>query len=166
MTYWITTDTHFGHDAIVEYCGRPHNFEDVIIRKHNDAISLGDVLIHLGDVSLYNEDYWNRRFTAIGASKFWLAKGNHDKRSDKWYLERGWDFVAKRIYLARYGKLIALSHEPVLDGFFDFNIHGHFHNAEHRKTKDVRPGLTYRHKLVALEYTNYRPVSLRSIINL
>ena len=31
MKYMLTTDTHFNHTKIKEYCERPDNYEDLII---------------------------------------------------------------------------------------------------------------------------------------
>jgi calcineurin-like phosphoesterase family protein len=49
MKYWVITDTHLGHGKMEEYCGRPKDFEDRILRNLT-CVQESDVLIHLGDV--------------------------------------------------------------------------------------------------------------------
>lgn len=33
MKIWLTTDTHFNHKKMIEYCGRPENFEEIIKKE-------------------------------------------------------------------------------------------------------------------------------------
>ena len=63
MKYWITSDTHFGHDKLIDIAGRPENFEELIFKRHHiQDIKEEDVVIHLGDVSFYDDDYWHQAF--------------------------------------------------------------------------------------------------------
>ena len=64
MKYWVTTDTHFGHDKMMEYCGRPKGFEDLIFKYHSEIIKKDDVLVHLGDFCIYNDEKWHDEFIA------------------------------------------------------------------------------------------------------
>ena len=67
-----------------------------------------------------------------------LVKGNHDSKSNSWYLEHGWDFVCEEFKDTLYGKNILFSHYPkVWDGVYDLNIHGHFHNSDHRRHEEI-----------------------------
>ena len=94
MTYWVISDTHFGHEACKEWCGRPDDFEDKIFNYMASFIEPEDILIHLGDVAFYNEKQWHRWLRSEVHGKHWLVKGNHDKRSDIWYLNNGWEYVS------------------------------------------------------------------------
>ena len=59
-------------------------------------ISENDILIHIGDVAWKNEKYWHKKLiNEIPAKKKWLIKGNHDRRTYSWYVERGWDFIGE-----------------------------------------------------------------------
>lgn len=49
MKIFITADTHFNHEAIKEYCGRPDNYENLIWNSFNN-LSGNHTLIHLGDI--------------------------------------------------------------------------------------------------------------------
>lgn len=175
MKIWLITDTHFNHDKMPEYCGRPIGFEELIMMGLA-RISPQDLLIHLGDVCVGKDEYWHERLRALPFKK-WLVLGNHDHKSLSWYISHGWDYVGEEIKLKMFGKNILLSHTP-LRGDFDINIHGHFHNTLHRllekqwvtpdeekrNEKDLG-NLTPKHKLLAVEYTNYQPVLLSTFVD-
>ena len=177
MKYWITTDTHFGHDKMPEYCGRPENFSSRILTGFL-KIPEGDVLIHLGDVCIGKDEYHNDVMQSHLSCKTWLVRGNHDKKSDSWYMAHGWDFVATGIRMIQHGKKVLLSHVPQPDdGWFDLNIHGHLHNNlprikrkewvtpdEEERNKGLVELLTPKHLLVSLELHGYEPKRLDSLI--
>lgn len=54
MKIWITTDTHFGHDMLIQY-GRPTDFSERIF-KGLEQVSPGDMLIHLGDFCIGKDE--------------------------------------------------------------------------------------------------------------
>jgi len=134
--YWITSDTHFGHTKLVADEYRDYGFEDDILNSIKNVIrSPQDVFIHLGDVALYEEDYWHQRLMdsiPLGVKR-WLILGNHDKKTISWYLERGWDFVGESLTLSMFGVKVVFSHIPkTLHKYEDVNIHGHLHDGSYR----------------------------------
>lgn len=161
MKYWLTTDTHFGHKQMIDYCGRPDDFDKIIRRHLIEMVKPDDLLIHLGDVCIGNDRENNAFFRELGCRTV-LVKGNHDGKSHTWYMDNGWTLCADRFDMEYGGKRIAFTHIPVgWDGYFDLNIHGHFHNANHRRyEEDLKKTLNGYHKLLALEYTDYKPVLL------
>ena len=58
MNYWIVTDTHFGHNKMYEYCDRPIGFEDKILKQIKHKVKSDDILINLGDICIYRDEYW------------------------------------------------------------------------------------------------------------
>lgn len=165
MKFWIISDTHLGHDKLTtEYHIRPEGFEEKILRNLMTHVMDADILIHLGDICIGKDEFWNNAIRDLPGRK-WLVRGNHDGKSLTWYLSHGWHFVADQITLDAYGKRICFSHEPVhpkeCDGGsrFDINIHGHCHADNHRRADS---GFDYQY-LIALEH-DYRPVTLRSIV--
>jgi len=164
MNYWITTDTHFGHESILEWVGRPPNHEGLILKRLKAHLTKNDVLIHLGDVSWRNDAYWHEQLTVIPAKRKYLVRGNHDNKSLSWYLDNGWDFVGDMISLNIYGKVILFSHKPIRDNGYDLNIHGHFHNTDSRRHEPELVAIkNNRQRLIMLEH-NYMPVSLRRFV--
>ena len=164
MNIWIITDTHFGHKALREYCGRPDNADSLMLGNLS-VCREEDMLIHLGDVCIGSEDEWNRKFCESVAGKKILVRGNHDRKSIGWYLLRGWDAVVDRLDIKMFGYTVAFSHIPLIDnGSFDINIHGHFHNkSRYGWEPELAERLNSKHVLVFVEHT-YRPVSLSKII--
>ncbi len=89
----------------------------------------------------------------------------------------GWDWVGNSFSDTYFGKKILFSHTPLEAGENDLMIHGHFHNNLHRllekqwvtpdeeeRNKKDLANLTSKHKLLAIEDTNYQPVLLESLI--
>lgn len=160
----MTTDTHFGHKKLIQY-GRPENFEQKIFKG---LAQLKDecVILHLGDFAIGNDEAAANQYyeTLQGKYKI-LVRGNHDKKSNSWYLEHGFDFVCQEFVDKYFGKKILFKHIPAprREGI-DFQIHGHTHGDVHRDT-EVRDFYdpTY-HLELALEKTNYQPVNLERFL--
>lgn len=131
---WLTSDHHFGHKNIIEYCERP--FPDIwsmnvaLVKAWNDRVTADDVVLHLGDVTLIKDD---QRYTntidlirSLNGQKL-LIPGNHDRKTmlsvyEKW----GWH-ILPRFWSGR--KLFV--HKPLPEkerpNWCDTVIHGHSH---------------------------------------
>lgn len=166
MKTWLITDTHLGHAKMVEYCGRPENHSEIILKNLRKDIKDGDTLIHLGDICIGNDEAWH--FDLIGyvpkGTNLILVRGNHDKKSDSWYLSHGWDFVCDSFSGHYFGEYITFSHIPI-PNIQNINIHGHFHNNLHRMDEETKKGYNDNHKLLAIENTDYKPVELSAFLN-
>lgn len=157
IKYWCVSDTHFGHDMLVKNDHRKKGFEEDILIDILKNISAGDIVIHLGDVSFYDHGGWNIRFTEmcwqIGC-KCWLVLGNHDKKTNTWYLNHGWDFVGMSMQLRLFGLDLVFTHEPIIVDYsikmpFSFNIHGHIHDG--RECIQHPQNLLVTHNIVNLK---------------
>jgi calcineurin-like phosphoesterase family protein len=162
---YLTTDTHFNHAKLHEVFGdRPADFEQKILKSHAE-LPIDCLLIHLGDFCRGNDQLmhnrWNRATGHINHRI--LIHGNHDNKSDSWYLAHGWDFVCRSTIMRLFGKNILFSHVPKDHTHYpstDLNIHGHTHANDHRQSeyKDIYDP-SY-HIEIALEMTGYKPVLL------
>ena len=176
---FIITDTHFGHANMIPYCGRPENFSELILSNLSKDIKSGDVLIHLGDICIKNDEYWHEQFNlnTKGIKKI-LVKGNHDNKSDSWYLEHGWDFVCQTLSTKVFGLKVIFSHMPVPLSDNDLNIHGHFHNMINKqyvrtweyadlnyKNRHSLENGTLNHINISVEESNYKPIMLTDVLN-
>lgn len=168
MRLWIITDTHLGHAKMPFFCGRPEGFEDRILSGIKESVRPGDVLAHMGDVCFGCDDYWNKALiNAAGGCRKWLCLGNHDKKSAAWYMAHGWDFVAESFTIRTHGVRVMFSHIPQRDNGYGLNVHGHFHNNDHRKWEpEIVAVMNNKHFLVAMEHLLYRPILLDRIIKL
>lgn len=164
LKIWITTDTHFGHEKVKEYCGRPDGFEALILDNLKNMVNKSDILLHLGDFAFGNLQHWLKEFQLIECRK-WLIVGNHDKKSISYYLRNGFDFVAHSFEFEHMGQKILFSHKPLPDNDYDINIHGHFHNSNHhRHEPELLAIKNPRHCLLAIEHNDYKPFLLKDVI--
>lgn len=166
MNIWLTTDSHFNHKAIItEFGFRPVGYEETIIKNIKKTVLKNDILIHLGDFSFGNDAYWQKRFNdEINCIK-WFILGNHDKHSLQWYLKFGWSFVGESITIKMFGHTILFSHVPKVDSGYTINIHGHFHNNDHRLHEPRLVAIKNdKQYLLAIENNNYQLFNLQSII--
>lgn len=163
IKYWVITDSHFGHEKMMGDV-RPIGFDHLLFNNLEKQIRKEDVLIHLGDVAFNNDHKWHEDLLTKIPGKKWLIRGNHDKRSYTWYLDRGWDFVGDTFSMHIYGRDLVFSHTPV-PGSYDLNIHGHFHNVD---PSFYEPELVSikndRQFLASMEWSGYRPIILEHIV--
>jgi calcineurin-like phosphoesterase family protein len=160
MRMFVTTDTHFGHRAMVEKLRvRDPEYEETIIRNWTSMVSKEDMVIHLGDLFLASVDIWHKLAGQLPGRKI-LVLGNHDRKPISWYLRNGFDFCCNTFVWRMYGLKILFSHAPVLEGGFDLNIHGHLHGNTHH---DIE--CDNRHYAFALEETGYQPRLLKTLVD-
>lgn len=166
MAYYLIADSHFFHQKLIDLKYRPIDFEKKVL-KSLQSLTEEDVLIHLGDISIGHEQFVHDYYIKPLKCKKWLIRGNHDHKSNTWYLNNGWDFVCHKFSDTYFGKYIVFSHKPrEIGDKIDLNIHGHFHNSDHRwREPELLARLTERHRLFSLEDTNYQPVLLSTFIN-
>lgn len=157
---WLIADTHFCHNEIIKYCKRPDNYEDLIIENWKNMVASTDVVLHLGDVTMGPCPISLKNLPGIKI----LKKGNHDDLDvaghREAYYDMGFNIVVKNegvIAANRNGHRLAFTHEPLIFHQFDLNIHGHLHNLA--KLESV-----CKHYLVAMEYTDYKPILLDDVL--
>jgi len=173
---FVIGDTHFLHDNIVKYCDRPENHEEIMIENWQRVVTDEDVVFHVGDIAAAirgREDRLVEIFKSLPGKKF-LAKGNHDHKSTKFYKEMlGFEevapwFILDDILLCHYPLVInQYSKEKEIQKINELKklvedsgitkiIHGHIHN---RST-----GLS-DHYNVSVEEINYTPISLDDLLS-
>ncbi len=154
---WFTSDTHFGHRNIIEYC-RPQyaSLEDMeadLIQRWNETVGSQDLVYHLGDFAWKPGDAIRVRPQLNGTIR--LIVGNHDdivalskaglfQRIDLWRQFRDEGFTASHFPM----RFDQLRHSAA-------NLHGHVHG-------DLR-NLEPFHFDASVESTNYRPVAYEDI---
>lgn len=156
MIYFIS-DTHFGHNSIIEYCDRPFDsvkeMDAEIIKQWNSIIKPDDVVYHLGDVSFYNKEKTSNIIHRLNGTKY-LVKGNHDRgHSNQWWREVGF----KEVYdiPVVLNEFVVLSHEPMpfVPSPTMVNLYGHVHNSPMFQT------IGEQCICVCVERLHYSPIS-------
>ncbi len=166
---WVIADPHFLHDNLCkeEYCNRPEDHSERIF-KNLMAIPEGDLLICLGDLSIGKENEVYERFVMPLKCRKILVKGNHDRKSNTWYLNHGWDFVCYAFSDDYFGKKILFTHYPRPADGYDYNIHGHLHNNIYKwekLTEENKKFINEKHILLSCENNNYKPLKLNYVID-
>lgn len=154
MNFWAISDTHFGHKTSNRVVG----FEKAIIKNVKSSVSKDDVLIHLGDFAFYDEGDWCDLYNSTFKNNIkWLIRGNHDKKSDEYYIKKGFCIVSDRVDLTILKTQVILTHSPIECG--PFNIHGHIHDKIYPCNY-----ISSNHFLVSMERSWYFPYNLKTII--
>lgn len=169
MKTYLITDTHYNHGKIKTYCQRPDNFTELIIKNWQNTVTEEDLVIHLGDVIIGKRQDLKMIMDQLPGKKV-LVMGNHDEdKSPTWFMSNGFDFACKA--MAYRG--CWLTHRPSgeLPAGCTINIHGHLHNFM-EKTPDERVKANHGvyvpkpyHRLLAIEYTDYKPVEFDKFVS-
>jgi calcineurin-like phosphoesterase family protein len=161
---WIISDTHFGHENIIKYCGRPRNHNLLMKRAWKKLVKKEDVILHLGDVIVWYglHNTWAKEVLKLPGRKF-LILGNHDLdlkwTNEEWISKTGMTVIEP----FQQGKTY-FSHEPLIeiqDWTVELNIHGHSHNhmpAGHY----MKFGLSFYN--ASIEGMSYKPRRLGEIL--
>jgi calcineurin-like phosphoesterase family protein len=159
---YLISDTHLNHANMIDFCGRPADFEKIILKNLKNLKST-DRLIHLGDICMGKDELMHQKLNESCMAKRILIKGNHDKKSYSYYMDRGWNFVCSSLTMSAYGREITFSHKPIPTE--NVNIYGHFHTS-HNSTceQELINILTPHHWQFCLEFTEYQPVPLEKFI--
>jgi len=85
MNYYITSDTHFNHDHLIDLSDRKPGFEKRIVNGFK-ILQAGDVLLHLGDICIGGDREVGKIFKGLQQRgiKTILVRGNHDHKSYSW----------------------------------------------------------------------------------
>lgn len=132
MAILFTSDTHFDHAKVIEYCKRPFSSVDEMnaemVRRWNARVTPADTVYHLGDFHMGRAEriaYWRAQLNG----RIVLVKGNHD-RSKTAMLRAGFDEVVNEAWIPGTGdERIYLRHIPKQQWTAKAGLHlcGHVH---------------------------------------
>lgn len=157
---FFIADTHFGHEAIIDYENRPfENIDEMttaIINNWNNVVSDEDTVFLLGDFSAYDKDASISICKRLNGHKI-LIMGNHDTESEKYYYDCGFENVSK--YPIIYDNFWILSHEPMyINSNMPYaNIFGHVHG------NPLYTDYSKQSFCVSAERINYTPIEFNEI---
>lgn len=149
---YITSDTHYGHRNIIDYCKRPyssvHEMNQALIENHNSVVKPNDLVFHLGDFAFCREP--ERIFDRLNG-RIHLIQGNHDSKKALAHCKFEW---IKDVYMLKAGKHeFWLSHYAHLR--WPKSHHGVFHLFGHSHGSLVGFG---RSMDVGVDCHNYKPI--------
>ena len=178
---WFTSDTHFGHKNIINFCERPFKntdeMDEFIINNWNSKINKDDIVFHLGDFAFASNKRWQELICRLNG-KIYLILGNHDV--SRWpgdYTMSLFERVENQIMLKIDNKYkVYLNHFPFLcyDGTYrnpedcTIQLHGHVHERLGDTGKDAQR-LQYRFPYqydVGVDNNNFSPISWENILKI
>jgi len=161
---WFTSDTHFMHENIIQYCGRPFKdaefMDEFLIGQWNMLIKPQDKVYHLGDVACGfggDDRKLGNLLRRLNGHKR-LNPGNHDnlksvalqthfEKIEYWSGQGQWPFFTHHVPLNRKsfrGKDVVAQ------------VHGHTHNNFMEESYYIN---------VCVDVTNFRPMHLDEILD-
>ena len=168
--FWFTSDTHFGHKNIIEYCNRPfktlEDMDNTIIRKWNERVKPDDIVFHLGDFcfrnspggklgegTIHNAIYYEKQLNG----KIILIQGNHDRNNSS-------KSIIHNATIKFGGRTINLVHNPEHAKYAMLNFVGHVHEKwKYKKEKDVSCGGVTNIINVGVDQWNFYPITGQEI---
>lgn len=187
---WFTSDTHFNHRRVIEYCKRPYGsteeMDAALIANWNKSIGRKHHVYVLGDFSFGGKDYTKNILSQLNGHKI-LVKGNHDKET-KNMLDLGFSKVVENERIKLGDTHVLLSHFPyhpvtqhntvgskVLIHKMDKNVDGRY--LHKRILDDGETWLLHGHvhcawKVkerminVGVDVWNYKPISHEKVLDI
>lgn len=164
VTTWWTSDEHYGHHAIIRFSGRPFGdvdeMRDELVRRHNERVSAGDEVWHLGDFAMNRANVASLLRRLNG--RHVLVAGNHDachpchrhhEAMKLYYLRAGFRDVFQSIRLSWGQTSVLVTHMPPVAPEWandvrypewrpdvrdvDVVLHGHVHEKWRVRTFEV-----------------------------
>lgn len=176
---FFTSDTHFGHERIIQYCNRPFKdaaeMDEVMIRKWNAAVPPDGIVFHLGDFAMGMDPDKIAGILSRLNGTIYLVAGNHDRHSLPPSVQGMFKDVMYQTLIKVGKKKLLLSHFPLLcytgqdKGVDDtvIQLYGHVHSGPVSSGFDVDrvrmccfPG-QYD---VGVDNNGYAPVSYTDVV--
>ena len=162
MSTFVTSDPHFGHQAIIGYCQRPfetlEQMTNVIIDRWNEKVKPKDDVFLLGDVfvGLKQREAMAIRSKLVG--NIHLIAGNHDEVAKG--MPRAWAWI-KDLYELKFQKFHAIMcHYPLRSWPGNthgvINLHGHCHG-------NMAPCANYPQLDVGVDVHAFYPVAIEAV---
>lgn len=163
MTIWITSDTHFYHENIINYEKRPfrdaEEMNESIIVRWNSVVKPDDYVYHLGDFGIAPKAQLVTICNRLNG-KIFLVRGNHEPGLNQ-ILELGFVGVADKLTLQYKHWEFLMTHIPQADLIYDqgdhslINIHGHIHGKSR----------VYHNRInVSCDAWDYTPITLDDLM--
>lgn len=151
---YVIGDLHFGDDGMFN---RAYNkafatkeiYIEEVIKNYNSVVNDNTVVLFLGDLGRTGLEHIHK----MKGYKI-LIKGNHDNNRNQDYIDAFEEVYDHPIF---YSSRYVFSHEPIPTEPGVINIHGHTHAVSLKSE---------RHFNYVIERTNYRPVSMKSILKI
>jgi len=160
---YLTSDHHFMHSKIIEYCNRPFkNYQEmdrVLIENYNSVVSKDDTVFILGDFTMSNNREVIEKYCSQLNGNKHLILGNHDRAKAFTYIDCGFLSVHTSFPLDEYNLLMV--HDPsdsdaAKSMGYDKILCGHVHGLFKFKNNVLNIGI---------DQFDYTPISLETALS-
>ncbi len=186
---WFTSDQHFNHINVMNFCNRPWNdvrdMNQALTDNWNEVVGYKDVVFILGDF-YWAKDPWavKKKIDELKAGHIFIVPGNHDTVEQFSKINKNKASVISDTAMVFISGIdenkpskeyeIMVSHFPLATWpHFQrgtINLHGHIHSGPRTRSEVDKPGfdlvlkkdLTYD---VGVDNNNYYPIEIRTILN-
>lgn len=170
---WFTSDTHFFHRNVVDYCRRPfatvEEMNEALIARWNAAVHRDGIMFHLGDFCLGEPERWHSILDRL-KGRIYLIVGNHDTRFITEDVAARFAGVAIQMLINVNGQKIYLNHFPFLsysgDNYGTWQLYGHVHSTQQQSNiidAGRRAVLLPTQYDVGVDNNDYAPISFRQV---
>ena len=170
---FFTSDTHFFHKKIIEFCKRPYEdleeMHEQLILNWNNTVPKDGVVFYLGDFAFGTSTNWKPIIERLNGTIYFIL-GNHDLQNlrNLNHLENENSTCLGHmnyIKINEDSQIIALTHYPLLTyPQHMWNFHGHLHSSTFHQPVQ----LSTTQYDVGVDNNNYTPISyskIKEIIN-
>lgn len=162
---YVLSDTHFGHDNIIEYCDRPFSsveeMNERLVENWNKTVEEDDEVLFLGDLTIAGTAEAFLKWISRLNGEIVFVVGDHDHEVMTTIDDVT---VCEYFHLEHEGHTFYCIHDPANAprNWDEWLLHGHHHNNWPDKFPFVNPhgGLIN----VSVELLNYTPLSFDSLI--
>ena len=177
---FFTSDTHFGHSKIIDYCKRPFSsieeHDKTLIQNWNNVVGQDDTVFHLGDFAYGNSQFVSNIIKQLNGNII-LIKGNHDLRNMNPTL---YNIFSDAVYQARIlidKQTVYLNHFPFLcfehgdinlyKDNYSIQLFGHVHSGPLTSSEDTsRLNILLPTQYdVGVDNNNFTPISWIDVKN-
>lgn len=172
---WFTSDSHYHHQAILQYCQRPFSnieeMDEALINNWNATVGPDDTVYHLGDF-VFGGAQLIRKYRERLNGKIHLILGNHDLRNIKDSVRDCFEEIIFQKNIKMEGDKIydvVMNHYPFLSfpGLYHsdhIQLFGHVHSRPNNTGLDAdRLHLLKNQYDVGVDNNFYKPVSFKEI---
>lgn len=159
---FVIGDTHFGHNNVIKYSGRPFTdsaeMDRQLIKNWNATVAKQDIVYMIGDFTLSGNKAYIAEIVAQLNGKIILVMGNHDRLKPHQYIKCGFYSAIRKPVMVE--PKVMLMHEPPLesdmvDGII--YIFGHVHEKIHPVERFDNT------RCACVERINYKPIELETL---
>lgn len=170
---FFTSDTHFNHSSIIDYCHRPfkdvNEMNETLIKNWNSVVSSNDIVFHLGDIIFGGSTIWNSIIPRLNG-RINLILGNHCHKNWREWYGKWFETVSEQLTIKINDTLCILTHYPLLCFPSNFiNLFGHVHLLKSNNEGSDFERLDYlkpNQYDVGVDFNNFTPIEFKDVLKI